>query len=66
MVPVRARHPARTFGDEKEKSDEALEDDELFDDEPVDGGFCFTTWRRSSRATWGGILLAIVNCRTVR
>ena len=41
MVPVRARHPARTFGREKELS---VEEEELplLDEEPVVGGFCFT------------------------
>ena len=54
MVAVRARHPARTLGD-GEKEDEE-DDDEP--DEEVFGAF-LTTWRRNSRATWGGILLAI-------
>jgi len=35
MVAVRARHPARAFGE--------TEEDELLDDEPDDGGLCFTT-----------------------
>ena len=52
MVAVRARHPARTFGCEKEKSEDGASADELLlVDEPadVDGDFCFTKCRRSSR-----------------
>ena len=58
MVAVSARHPARTFGLEKLKSEEALPEEDALDDadEPApavdaEGGLCFTTWRRSSRAT---------------
>ncbi len=51
MVAVRARHPAKTFGCENEKSEDGASEDELlFDDDPVEGGFCFTKCRRSSRA----------------
>lgn len=62
MVAVSARHPARTFGETGEETDEAvsllLEEREV----PVTVDFedgCFIKCRRSSRATWGGILLAI-------
>lgn len=51
IVAVRATHPTNTFGWEKEKSEGPSEDELLLlDDEPVDGGFCFTKCRRSSRA----------------
>ena len=51
MVAVSARHPARTFGSEKIDDFVSL----LMD---VDG--LLTTWRRSSRARCGGILLPIL------
>ena len=61
MVAVRATHPAKTFGCEKEKPEGASEVEEelLLAEELADGDLCFTKCRRSSRATWGGILLAI-------
>ena len=58
MVAVRARQPAKTFGWEKMLDEAAvLEEDSV--EEQTDG--LLRTWRRNSRATCGGILLAISN-----
>jgi hypothetical protein len=54
MVAVRKRQPARTLGSLKEKGEE----NDAVDEVGCNGGLLMTC-RRSSRASCGGILLAI-------
>lgn len=58
IVAVRTRHPASTLGRENAEEGGGGGGGGPADDDGV-GGLCFPKCRRSSRATWGGILLAI-------